>query len=162
VLGFGAFQLSHTAKAGELDIKNLSELGWLSNPAPNGFEVPGTPVQQAALGYLHGNCGGCHNQGQSIPADNPLYLRLLTGQKTYATTDAVLKSVNVIVSSTNAAIVGKDRIEPMEPANSALLLRMEARGTTLQMPPLNTTSTKLPDTLGGVKAVTDWINSIPK
>lgn len=161
VLGFGAFQLSYSAKAGELDIKKLSDLGWLSVPAPDGFDVPGTPVQQAALGYLHGNCGGCHNQGQSIPnADNPLFLRLLTGQKTYATTDAVLKTVGITVSSGLAEITGKHRIEPTDPTNSALLIRMKARGTSLQMPPLTTTSTKLPDTLGGVKAVTDWIESI--
>jgi hypothetical protein len=161
VLGFGAFQLSHAAKAGDLDIKTLSDLGWLSKPAPDGFQVPGTPVQQAALGYLHGNCGGCHNQGQSIPnADNPLFLRLLVGQKTYATVDTVLKTVGVTVSSLNAAIVGKQRIKPIDPINSALLIRMKDRGTALQMPPLNTTSTKLPDTLGGVTAVTDWINSI--
>jgi hypothetical protein len=38
---------------------------------------------------------------------------------------------------------------------------MEDRGTGLQMPPLNTNSTKVADTNGGVKAVTDWVNSIP-
>jgi hypothetical protein len=166
VLGFGAFQLSHTAKPGQLDIKKLSDLGWLSDPAPDGFEVPGTPVQQAALGYLHGNCGGCHNQGQSIPnAENPLFLRLLTGQKTYATTDAVLKTVGVTVSSGLADIAGMHRIEPMSPSTSALLIRMQWRGDskpTLQMPPKSTTSTKIADTDGGVKAVTDWINSIPQ
>jgi mono/diheme cytochrome c family protein len=164
VLGFGAFQLSHTAKPGELDIKKLSELGWLSDPAPEGFQVPGTPVQQAALGYLHGNCGGCHNQGQSIPnADNPLYLRLLTGQKTYATTDTVRTTVGVTVSRLDLQeILNKHRIEPMDPTNSALLIRMKARGATLQMPPKNTTSTKVADTEGGVKAVTDWITSIPE
>ena len=48
----------------------------------------------------------------------------------------------------------------MAPDNSAILLRMKARGIQLQMPPLITTSTKVADTDGGVAAVTAWINSI--
>jgi len=169
VLGFGAFQLSHAPVASELEIAKISNLGWLSTPAPDGFAVPGTPVQQAALGYLHGNCGGCHNQSQSIPnAQNPLYLRLLVGKTTYATTDTVATTVGVIVSSGQAAITGKARIavgttaqEKLDaPANSAILLRMGNRGTALQMPPLSTDSTKAPDLEGGLPAVTDWVNSL--
>jgi hypothetical protein len=130
--------------------------------------VPGTPTQQAALGYLHGNCGGCHHQsatlGSSAVTNNntPLVMRLLTGQKTYEDTDTFKSAVGVIVGSGNAAIVGKPRIDPMEPTTSAILLRMENRGTALQMPPLSTTSTKVPDTAGGVADVTAWVNSIPK
>ncbi|HXK19207.1 MAG TPA: hypothetical protein VNG33_15445 [Polyangiaceae bacterium] len=170
VLGFGAFQLSHAPVAGELEIAKISNLGWLSTPAPDGFAVPGTPVQQAALGYLHGNCGGCHNQSQSIPAVNPMFLRLLVGKTTYATTDTVVTTVGIIVSSGNAAIAGKARIavgttaqEKLDAAaNSAILIRMgaTARGTNLQMPPLSTFSTKVADTAGGVKDVTDWVNSL--
>jgi hypothetical protein len=167
VLGFGAFQLSHDGSGDDLTIESISHLGWLSEPAPDGFDVPGTAVQQAALGYLHGNCGGCHYQGALLGAalvnDNtPLIMRLVVGQKSYAGTDTVASAVGVTVGSGNAAIVGKPRIDPMEPDNSALLLRMTARGTALQMPPLGTSSTKLPDTEGGVADVTGWINSIPK
>jgi hypothetical protein len=162
VLSFGAFQLSHAATGKDLAIAEISDLGWLTMSAHDGFDVPGTAVQQAALGYLHGNCGGCHNQGQSIPnAQNPLFLRLLVGQKTYAATDAVKTTVGVIVSSGQAAITGKPRIAPMSPDTSAILLRMKDRGTSLQMPPVSTDSTKDPDTNGGVKVVTDWVNSIP-
>jgi hypothetical protein len=49
----------------------------------------------------------------------------------------------------------------MSPDTSAILLRMKDRGTSLQMPPVSTDSTKDPDTNGGVKVVTDWVNSIP-
>jgi hypothetical protein len=161
VLGFGAFQLSHDTNGADLTIKKISNLGWLSKPAPDGFAVPGTPVQQAALGYLHGNCGGCHNQGQTIPSpDKPLFLRLLVGKKDYATTDTVVTTLGVTVVSGNNAISGMQRIHAMDPLHSALLLRMQDRGTPLQMPPLNTTSTKVPDTAGGVAAVTAWVNSI--
>jgi len=161
ILGFSAFQLSHDTSGNDLTIKRISDLGWLTTPAPDGFQVPGTPVQQAALGYMHGNCGGCHNNIANIPNGNPQILRLSVGQKTYATTDAVISTVGVVVQSGNAAIAGKSRIAAHDPTNSAILIRMKDRGTGLQMPPLGTVSTKLPDTDGGVKALTDWINSIP-
>jgi hypothetical protein len=163
VLGFGAIQLSHEGATGGLTIGKLSGLGWLTQPAPDGFEVPGDALQRAALGYLHGNCGGCHNQGAGIPASPPLVLRLLVGQKDYATTDTVTSTVGVGVVSGLTEIAGKHRVEPMDPAASALLIRMSYRGTSgLQMPPANTNATKQPDTTGGVKVITDWVNSIPK
>jgi hypothetical protein len=160
VLGFGAIQLSHDATGQALDIKRISELGWLTTPAPEGFQVPGNPVQQAALGYLHGNCGGCHSEKTPTPGGSPQLLRLMVGQTTYATNDAVTTTVNAPIVSGLADIAGLDRIEPMEPTKSGLLIRMEKRAPAgLQMPPVGT---EVPDTDGGVKAVTDWINSIPK
>lgn len=164
VLGFGSFQLSHDTSGSDLTIAKISRLGWLTQPAPAGFEVPGTAVQQAALGYLHGNCGSCHNPSQQLgaglPNDNtPLMLRLAVGQTVYEETDIVTSSVGVIVGSGMAAITGKPRIDPMAPTNSALLLRMEDRGTALQMPPLVTRSSKLADPMG-VSAVTAWVDSL--
>lgn len=82
----------------------------------------------------------------------------LVAQKTLASTDAVKSTVNVQVVSGNAAIAGMDRIEPMDPEHSAVLVRMSKRAPLgLQMPPVGT---KVVDD-DGVKAVTDWINSIP-
>jgi hypothetical protein len=162
VLGFGAIQLSHPAAGKDVAIKEISDLGWLTHPAPEGFVVPGTDAQRAALGYLHGNCGGCHNQAQNIPnPDSPLILRLLVGQTTYASTDTVKTTVGIPVVSTRAEITGKNRIEPQSPDTSAILIRMKARNVPgpsgLQMPPLGT---EIPDTDGGVEYVTDWVNSI--
>ena len=123
--------------------------------------MPGTAVQQAALGYMHGNCGGCHNDQANIPFDLPQILRLSVGQKTYASTDAVTTTVGVVVKSMTGAILGKERIHAVDPTNSAILIRMKDRGNSgLQMPPFGTNSTKLPDTDGGIKAITDWVNSI--
>lgn len=166
VLGFQAIQLSHPAAGTDLAIDKLNELGMLSHPAPaGGYQVPGTAVQAAALGYMHGNCGGCHSEKTPTPATLPQLLRLSIAQTTYATTDAVKTTVGITVLSQNTAIVGKQRIAPMDPANSAILIRMSARTgdgipehtANLQMPPLGT---KVVDTDGGVKAVTDWVNSI--
>jgi hypothetical protein len=162
VLGFSALQLSHAAADKDVAIKEISQLGWLTAPAPEGFTVPGTAVQKAALGYLHGNCGGCHNQGQAIPNASPLFLRLLVEQTDYAMTDTVKTTVGIPVVSNRAELTGKQRITPMDATNSAILVRMKARtppdAAGLQMPSLGT---EIPDTDGGVKAVTDWVGSIP-
>ncbi len=154
VLGFGAFQLSHAGQG--LTIELISHLGWLTTPAPEGFEVPGTPVQQAALGYLHGNCGGCHNSNGQLPPGDPMLLRLLVGKNDYAQTDTVLTTVGVSTVHGNVALNGKPRIDPMMPANSTILLRMQDRAT-FPMPPI---ASKVPDTDGGVAAVTAWVSSI--
>lgn len=164
VLGFGSFQLSHDSSGDDLTIAKISNLGWLSDPAPEGFEVPGTPVQQAALGYLHANCGNCHNPSQMLgagaPNDNtPLVLRLRVSQTDYETTDTVTTSVGVIVGSAMVAIADKPRIDPMAPDNSAIYLRMNVRGTALQMPPTVTRNSKVVDPQG-LSAVTEWIDSI--
>jgi hypothetical protein len=158
VLGFSAFQLSHDAMGQDLAIKQISALGWLTTPAPDGFQVPGDAVQQAALGYLHGNCGGCHAQGQSFGSP-PLVMRLLTSMKTYEDTDTVKSAVSVAMSNMSIA---PTRIAPMDPDNSGILKRMSALGTSVQMPPASVGVRYVADTNGGIKDVTAWINSIPK
>lgn len=61
ILGFSAIQLSFPAAAGELDLDGLVGLDLLSDPPPASFDVPGDATERAALGYLHANCGNCHN-----------------------------------------------------------------------------------------------------
>lgn len=159
VLGFQAIQLSHAAAGTDLAIDKLNELGMLSHAAPaGGYQVPGTAEQSAALGYMHGNCGGCHSDKTSVPASLAQVLRLSIAQTTYDSTDAVKTTVGITAVSQNAAIVGKKRIAPMDAPNSAIVIRMSSRTPGVQMPPLGT---KVVDTDGGVKAVTDWVNSIP-
>ena len=160
VLGFSAFQLSHAAAGDDVDIQRISNRGWLTAPAPKGFEVPGTPVQQAALGYLHGNCGNCHNSNGQVPPGSPLLLRLLVSQPDYAATDVVTTTVGVATFGEDSPGNSMLRIAPGEPANSSVLVRMSTRGTDLQMPPLVTTSTKVADIDGGIADVTAWVNSL--
>ncbi|RYZ05498.1 MAG: hypothetical protein EOO73_19805 [Myxococcales bacterium] len=161
-LGFSAIQLSHESSGADLTLRRLSELGWLTVPAPEGFAVPGDEVQRAALGYVHGNCGGCHDQDGKLPdPESPLILRLRVAQTSYAEADAVRTTVNVPVRSGLAALAGKDRIEPGKPEESGLLVRLRARGIEgLQMPPYNSNSTKLPDSSGGIARVTAWVSGL--
>lgn len=155
-LGFSAFQLSHSGSG--LTMAKLSNWGWLSVPAPQGFEPPGTPVQRAALGYLHGNCGGCHNSHGQFPRDNPMKLRLLVGQTDYELTDTVLTTVGVATLHENPELNGKPRIAAQSASDSAIYLRMSDRDD-YPMPPLGT---KLPDEDGGIAAILSWIEAIPK
>ncbi|MFP2927108.1 hypothetical protein ACLESO_18280 [Pyxidicoccus sp. 3LG] len=62
VLGFSAIQLSYDAPADSLDLEDLIQAGTLSTPPASGFTVPGNDVERASMGYLHANCGHCHNQ----------------------------------------------------------------------------------------------------
>ncbi|NVL73435.1 hypothetical protein HWN77_28170, partial [Escherichia coli] len=61
----------------------LNATGKLSDPPPAGIDVPGTGVVKDALGYLHANCGHCHND-ESVRLDKQtkMRLRLLVAQKT--------------------------------------------------------------------------------
>jgi hypothetical protein len=90
-----------------------------------------------------------------------MILRLSVKQTDYAQTDAVRTTVNVPVRSMLAPLLGKDRIEPLDPAQSGILVRLQARGNAgVQMPPFNSNSTKAPDTTGGVAAVAAWVSSL--
>jgi len=69
VLGFSAIQLNHDAPAGEVTLAVLVDGGVLTSPPTGSLELPGNPTEQAALGYLHANCGHCHNA--SRPSNAP-------------------------------------------------------------------------------------------
>jgi hypothetical protein len=155
-LGFSAIQLSHAGTG--LTMQKLSDLGWLTVPARAGFSVPGTPVQRAALGYLHANCGGCHNSAGEIPREDPMKLRLLVGQTDYAETDSVLTTIGVPTVNANTDLHDKPRIDPQSAATSAIYLRMGNRGE-YPMPPI---ATEQPDSAGGLAAIKAWIDSIAK
>jgi hypothetical protein len=60
VLGFSAIQLSHHDEG--LDLEELVAAGLLSDPPGTTYAVPGDEGARSALGYLHANCGHCHNQ----------------------------------------------------------------------------------------------------
>ena len=59
-LGFSAIQLSHAGPGVTLD--GMAATGRLSAPPTTPVLLPGDAIAQHALGYLHANCGGCHNR----------------------------------------------------------------------------------------------------
>lgn len=151
VLGFSALQLSsdrdalapHADRGGAWpDLRSLAALGVLENLSPGLLARPpriaaSNPVERAALGYLHGNCGHCHND------DGPLAVVEMTlaqrVSRPASAADAV-RSLSGVPSQFRAAgaPAGAVRVAPGHAAGSVLALRMNSRDPLQQMPPLGT------------------------
>jgi hypothetical protein len=146
VLGFSLLQLAperdpaapHGEPAG-VHVDDLVEAGILVG-LPAAARAPRIPAasaaERAALGYLHGNCGHCHN------ADGPLRnlglnLRHVTGAAVApALTTAVGRPIKKPAPGQPADAV--QRIAPGQPERSGIVVRMASRYAALQMPPLGT------------------------
>jgi hypothetical protein len=133
VLGFSAIQLSITAAPDELDLQILGERGLLSDAPARAFEVPGSSVQRAALGYLHANCGHCHNHAR--PDTNGA--RCFDPQNELEFQLSVSSLGSPEETGTYKSAVGSV-IEPGDPDGSRLVSLVSHRGFGDQMPPLAT------------------------
>ncbi|HWH22002.1 MAG TPA: hypothetical protein VNT25_01745, partial [Allosphingosinicella sp.] len=150
VLGFSALQLSplrdpaalhaEAASASDVDLDYLVSNGLIvgfdkwSHPAP--MIEAASETERVLLGYMHGNCGHCHNSRASL-ANLGLFLReeLLSGS------DAVLQTIlgqPVKKSAPGQSADAVLRIEPGHPERSAIFERLSSRYPALQMPPLGT------------------------
>lgn len=97
ILGFQALSLDFDAPVDSLDLDDLIAMQALSVDPPGAaaphYPLPGGAVEKAAFGYLHANCGHCHNPTSSVTGNTPIDLRLVTtklatvaGVPAYATT----------------------------------------------------------------------------
>jgi len=139
-LGFSALQLG--------DVSQLP----LSNPPAAGttFAAPDT-----AQGYLHANCGHCHNPNGSAWVNSSMVLRLDVAETAAATTKIVQSTVGVDIQQWLGHGYTK-RIIAGDPTNSALWFRTTQRAVNIQMPPI---ATEHPDT-AGVELLRTWIQSL--
>jgi hypothetical protein len=156
VLGFGAIELNHTLPGA--NIHTLIQAGLLTNnPNVTDLDIPGDTTAQVALGYLHANCGNCHNNapGASGVPQPSMNLRVLVGSKTVQATDTYKTAVNV--QTTDFTLI-KYRIAGQDPINSCVTHDMVTRGAREQMPPL--ASKDVDD--AGVASVNAWIMALPK
>jgi hypothetical protein len=167
VLGFSALQLStdrdplapHAAKpaADELDLKRLVERGLVRGLADEFVaHAPridaSSPRARAALGYLHGNCGHCHNARGPL-ADLGMALDYPLASSTAA---PALRTALGTASRFDLPNVANDvRIAGGDPEHSVLSRRMSSRNPLLQMPPLGT---HVADR-DALALVSDWIRS---
>jgi hypothetical protein len=152
LLGVSAIQLAHDLPG--LTLAQLEADGWLSAAPPAGIARPDTQ-EWNALGYLHANCGSCHNPlGNAYDrVDVDLWLRV--GQLgDVATTESYKTTVNASIEQTS----GDDtaRIAPGAPDDSALITRMKLRDADEAMPPL---ASEFTDD-AGIGLVEDWIESL--
>jgi hypothetical protein len=154
ILGFGAIELSAPSSGGVgVSLQSLGSEGLLTVSAPNGFDPPGDATAQAGLGYLHANCGICHNAYFTPTSPPAPRMRLLVGQTTVTGTDTYTTLANV--PTQNPQFAGHDRIEPGDHTTSTVIERMLTRGTG-QMPPI---ASEIPDPTG-VDAVSAFIDGL--
>jgi hypothetical protein len=157
VLGFSALQLAAAGSNGELDLTALVNEGRLSHPPDPAarYRPPGDDVTASALGYLHANCGHCHNsRGTSWP-DTQMVLRLFVSETTSESTSLVNSIVGQELDyyrDTELAL----RVAPGEPEASAVIERMRTRETKKGMPPLATE--QLDE--AGIAAVSAWVSTL--
>jgi hypothetical protein len=171
VLGFSALQLSpdrdplaphaDAPAAGEntATLTTLIARGLLRN-LPPGLQAPrivaASPAERAALGYLHGNCGNCHND------DGPLaVLEMNLAQRVAAPASSrdVLVSIVGVQSQflPRGAPAGAARIAPGHEATSVIAMRMGSRDPLQRMPPLGSTAVDAE----ALRLIGRWIESLP-
>jgi len=164
ILGFQAIQLDATDPNGLLDLDRIDAMGWLTVSPPakvNGAHYPfpaATQAQLDALGYLHANCGHCHNPSSLVYNSTPIVLRLdttklatLTGTPTYTTTTNV--------DGRQITENGMDYVKiviPGDPAHSILNVRVNTTNPNDHMPALASEMTDPRATA----LVLGWINSL--
>ena len=158
-LGFSALQLA--GAPGELDLAQLIAEGRLSAPpAPDAdYALGGASDAALALGYLHANCGNCHNPRGTAWPDTQMLLRLDVGAASPDTAPVVAGLVNVPLQYYRAGDGAISlRLVPGHPEQSGLVARMDVRGPREQMPPLATEQVDE----RGVALVSRWIEGLPE
>ena len=150
LLGVSAIQLSHSGSG--MTLSSLIAEGKLSAPPASDFARP-DDAEWNALGYLHANCGHCHNpKSGEVYGKVDLDLWLRTSQlNAVSTTASYATTVGQMLTDTASA--NTLRIAAGAPGMSGLIERMELRGADEQMPPLASERVDVTGT-GAVRA---WI-----
>ena len=170
VLGFDALQLSDDRDPGALNWgtskKEFSELR-VSTLVSNNLltHFPSVPekvkaksaLERSALGYLHGNCGNCHN-----PKGAAQHTKMFLKHEMLSPHEEQAISTTIHKKTLNYALPGFDkeytyRILPGNPALSAVWYRMSNRLKNHQMPKIGS---KVVDQAGS-NLILNWIFNMP-
>jgi hypothetical protein len=168
VLGFQALQLDYDAVSPLVDLEDLITAGSLTvNPtigvSGTRFALGFNTTEKAALGYLHANCGHCHNATSTthdiVPVQFLLELDKLTSANvtpTFTTAVNVAPDQTLIDNTTMPATNYPLIIDDGDSVASGLIFRMNTSGIK-RMPKV---AVETPDTAGGIAAVSLWIDSL--
>lgn len=169
VLGFSALQLSDDRdplaphadpqRPGMVTLGALVDADRLDPPRPEFKRNPprirvADPVARAALGYLSGNCGNCHNATGPLASVGLVLLHDVAGEPGEVEPGVLTTSGDpgrYVIPG--IAPDSCRRVSPGAPEQSALLYRMKSRRPSSQMPPLGTA---LPDS-AAIRIVGQWI-----
>ena len=167
VLGFNALQLSsdrdpnapHRERVPEsaIDLAELVARGMLRDVPEGALQPPprirsASPRERAALGYLYGNCSGCHNASSPIAS---LGLDLDQSVRADESSRALTSTVRVPSAFAIPSSAETLRIAPGHSEVSAVAYRMSSRFAATQMPPLGT---RLVDD-EALELVRNWISN---
>lgn len=152
-LGFSAIQLTH-AESG-IDLAELETAGAISSAPITAPSIPGTEEDRAALGYLHANCGNCHNGSSDRVPQVDLSFWLDHDLDSVEDSDAWRTAVGQPTKLFKDQHV-TGRIVPGDPSHSAVLYRMSLRGNPGQMPPI---ASEMPDP-EGLAIIEEWIGGM--
>jgi hypothetical protein len=158
-LGFSAIQLNHDLPG--VTLTKLMDEGLLTDPISLDIGVPGDDeLTRDALGYLHANCGNCHNDDIGVPEENvpepQLLLRILTTDQTLEDTGVFQTAINQPTTASSELAVDY-RIEGGNIEESAVHFRMTQRMIEDQMPPIGT---EVQD-MDGLELIQSWIETLP-
>jgi hypothetical protein len=163
VLGFSAIQLSREKSnpndATEWTLGTLMADGLLTQPPAAVFSMPGTELERKLFGYLHANCGHCHNPKGTANSQTGLDMWLKV-----ADMSGPVSGFSVYQDIVDADIAWLDgehpqaekRIASGSLTNSAVYQRFIKKAEAWSMPPLGT---EVVDPTGK-KLLEDWIGSL--
>jgi hypothetical protein len=120
-----------------------------------GYPLGADPATTAALGYLHANCGHCHNQNGTSWPDTQMVLRSVVADAGIDASAVYRSIVSVPLQYWRGGAITV-RVAPGQPDASAIVARMSARGNDDQMPPL---ATELVDSTG-LDTIRQWISGL--
>lgn len=150
VLGFSALQLSpdrdplalHAGVRGEsANLRSLAAQRRIVNLPPELLAAPPriaarSAVERAALGYLHANCGHCHNASGALDG-----LELTLAQRAAGSSDSAAATLRSLFGHSsrfvpNGGSAAQRVAAGGDTAHGTLLLRLKATDAATRMPPL--------------------------
>lgn len=176
VLGFDALQLStdrdsmavhaEAGKPGDLTLKKLADEKRITYLSPKLYQNPPKIIAssregRAAMGYLHGNCGHCHNPS-GLSGFTQLFFRYPTETATQEASPAFSTAVDQACSDAESNIPGQPecwRIKSGYPEQSSIPYRMRLLPESNHRMPF--VGTKVPDQ-AAIHLVEEWIRQLPK
>ncbi len=155
VLGFSAVQLAARSYDASLRLSEAASQALLSEAMPT-LDIPGTPTERAALGYLHANCSHCHNQSAAARAQSKCFNpnQSLSFELDFTLHPRDLGSVDATAAYRTALGQVIKRGDPS--ASKVVKLMSRRAGGLEQMPPLGTERVDE----RGLSLIREWVGSL--
>ncbi|MFN0251119.1 MAG: hypothetical protein ACKV2T_29865 [Kofleriaceae bacterium] len=159
VLGFQAMSLDYVAPQGEVDLQDLVDMDLLTTEpvlasGTEFFPIVGTDIDKAAFGFMHANCGGCHNPTSTIHDTVVIEMRM---EVTKLAANDMPAFTTLVNQNAQLSMVPGVLAIPDNFPDSVVGKRMVSLVPGVKMPELGT------ETLNddGIAAVTAWMNQLP-